>query len=63
MDLTIGPFRPGASSRLREEKPADDVASALLLLSDELDLRRDDGGEMLHLVMTDREWRPALTLR
>jgi hypothetical protein len=56
LELTIGPFRLGASTELTTGAP-DDVGSALRLLSDELDLRRDDGSEILHVVMLDQRQR------
>jgi anti-sigma regulatory factor (Ser/Thr protein kinase) len=52
LELTIGPFRLGASSELAAGA-AGEVDSALRLLSDELDLSRDDGAEMLRIVMLD----------
>ena len=58
LELTIGPFRPGASAELTAGS-ADDVGSALRLLSDELDLRRDNGSEILHIVMLDHRQRAA----
>jgi anti-sigma regulatory factor (Ser/Thr protein kinase) len=58
LELTIGPFRPGASSTLSSGE-ADDVASALRLLSDELDVRTENGSELLRLVMLDGKPRSA----
>lgn len=52
LELTIGPFRPGASGELAAGA-SDEVDSALRLLSDELDVRREDGAEMLRIVMLD----------
>lgn len=52
LELTIGPFRAGASSELAAGA-ADDVEAALRLLSDELDVRRNDGDELLRIVMVD----------
>ena len=57
LELTIGPFRPGASAELASGA-SDDVESALRLLSDELDVHRDDGAEMLRIVMLDHEGSP-----
>ena len=53
LELTIGPFRPGASASLSGSGQSD-VGSALSLLSDELDVKRDNGNEEVHLVMLDR---------
>lgn len=53
LELMIGPFRAGAGERLTSGE-VDDVASALTLLSDELDVRREDGHEAVRLVMVDR---------
>ncbi len=58
LELVIGPFRPGVSSEL--SRGADDeVGSALRLLSDELDVRQDEVGEILHIVMLDQRSRPG----
>jgi serine/threonine-protein kinase RsbW len=53
LEMVIGPLRPGASSDLTGGSP-DDVGSALRLLSDELEVRRDNGAEILHIVMLDQ---------
>jgi len=58
LELVIGPFRHGASSELQAGSP-DDVGSALRLLSDELEVREDEGGDVLHIVMLDQRVRPA----
>jgi serine/threonine-protein kinase RsbW len=52
LELTIGPFRPGASSALSSGQVSD-VDSALRLLSDELEVRPEDGTESLRLLMLD----------
>ena len=52
LELTIGPFRPGTSGELAAGA-SDEVDSALRLLSDELDVSRDDGAELLRIVMLD----------
>jgi hypothetical protein len=57
LELTIGPFRQGASAELATGA-SDDVASALRLLSDELDVRLEDSTEMLRIVMLDQESQP-----
>ncbi len=56
LELTIGPFRPGASSGITDGSSTE-VASALKLLSDELDLRLEDGAEALRVVMLDGRLR------
>jgi anti-sigma regulatory factor (Ser/Thr protein kinase) len=53
LELTIGPFRTGASAEL-SKGASDEVDSALRLLSDELSVTRDGGDEMLRLVMVDQ---------
>jgi serine/threonine-protein kinase RsbW len=58
LELTIGPFRPGASSELAAGEETE-VGSALRLLSDELDVRRDDGSEVLRVVMVDERMRSS----
>jgi serine/threonine-protein kinase RsbW len=57
LELTIGPFRSGASAELHEDGALHDAKSALLLLSDELEIRAANGEEILHVVMTDRRQR------
>jgi anti-sigma regulatory factor (Ser/Thr protein kinase) len=53
LELTVGPFRSGASASL--SAPRDGPSpSPLVLLSDEVSVRRDDGGgELLHVVVID----------
>jgi serine/threonine-protein kinase RsbW len=58
LELTIGPLRPGASAELTGAT-SDDVGSALRLLSDELDVRRDHDAEILHIVMLDQRSQSA----
>jgi serine/threonine-protein kinase RsbW len=58
LELTIGPFRGGTSSELREERPIRDVGSALVLLSDEVKIEASDGDELLRVVMTDMGREP-----
>jgi anti-sigma regulatory factor (Ser/Thr protein kinase) len=58
LEVTIGPLRPGASSELAAGSEGE-VGSALRMLSDELDVRRQNGSEMLHVVMLDQRLRPA----
>jgi hypothetical protein len=59
LELTIGPFRSGTGSELREERPVRDVGSALVLLSDAVEIEPRDGEEMLRVVMTDAGREPA----
>jgi anti-sigma regulatory factor (Ser/Thr protein kinase) len=54
LELTIGPFADGSGGQLRHEAPDYSAASALTMLSDELDVRHEDGGEVLYVVMVDR---------
>ena len=58
LELTIGPFVDGSGSQLSAEAPDYSAASALAKLSDELEVRRQDGAEVLYVVMIDRR-RPA----
>jgi serine/threonine-protein kinase RsbW len=58
LELTIGPLRPGASAELAAGDRGD-VGSALRMLSDELDVRLQNGSETLRVVMLDRRLRPA----
>jgi anti-sigma regulatory factor (Ser/Thr protein kinase) len=57
LELTIGPFRAGTGAALRRKQgPVGevDVSSALVVLSDELEVRPASGGEVLHVVMIDQ---------
>lgn len=56
IELTLGPLRPGASDELRTESPSD-VASALRLLTDELEVVSRDGSDALRLLMRDQRSR------
>jgi serine/threonine-protein kinase RsbW len=58
LELTIGPFRSGSGSELREEKPVRDVGSALVMLSDAVEIEAANGDEMLRVVMTDMGREP-----
>jgi anti-sigma regulatory factor (Ser/Thr protein kinase) len=52
LELAVGPFRAGESDSLRS--PRDDPApSPLMLLSDEVSVRRDGDGELLSVVVID----------
>jgi hypothetical protein len=52
LELTIGPFRRGASSQLTGAEQSE-VGSALKRLSDELHVDGDDGREAVRVVMLD----------
>jgi len=56
LELAIGPFRNGVGAEVSSGSP-DEVGSALRLLSDELDVRQDEVGEILHIVMLDQRTR------
>ena len=58
LELTIGPFRAGASTELAAGSSSD-VASALRLLSDELEVRQEDSAEVLRVVMLERGGQAA----
>jgi len=52
LELTIGPFKPGASSQLTGADQSE-VGSALRRLSDELHVDRTNGSEALRVVIRD----------
>ncbi len=52
LELTVGPFRPGASEILRASR-TDPAPSPLALLSDEVSIREAGDGELLHVVVID----------
>jgi serine/threonine-protein kinase RsbW len=54
LELTIGPFAQGSGSQLSHEAPEYSAASALTMLSDELEVRQDADAEVLYVVMVDR---------
>lgn len=54
LELTVGPFRTGSGSQLREERPVRDVGSPLLMLSDEVQVSAAADHEILRVVMTDQ---------
>ena len=58
LELAIGPFVEGSGGQLSEQAGDYSAASALTMLSDELEVRRDGDGEVLYVVMVDRR-RPA----
>jgi serine/threonine-protein kinase RsbW len=54
LELTIGPFREGSSETLAQEHGVGhDLASALVSLSDKLEVQPGDGGEFLHVALLD----------
>jgi serine/threonine-protein kinase RsbW len=52
LELTVGPFRAGASDQLRTA-PGERSASPLALLSDEVSVQPDGDGELLRVVVID----------
>jgi anti-sigma regulatory factor (Ser/Thr protein kinase) len=52
LELTVGPFRAGASETLRATRD-DPAPSPLALLSDEVSVVADGDGELLHVVVID----------
>jgi serine/threonine-protein kinase RsbW len=54
LELTIGPFLSGSGEQLSHQASDYSAASALTMLSDELDVRQEGGAEILHVVMVDR---------
>ncbi|HTU87151.1 MAG TPA: ATP-binding protein [Solirubrobacteraceae bacterium] len=54
LELTIGPFLAGSGEQLSHQAPDYSAASALTMLSDELEVRQDESGEVLYVVMVDR---------
>ena len=52
LELAIGPFTAGASEQLRALR-TDPSPSPLVLLSDEVSVRQDGDGEVLHVVVID----------
>jgi serine/threonine-protein kinase RsbW len=54
LELTIGPFLDGSGDQLSHHAPDYSAASALTILSDEIEVRQEDGAEVLHVVMVDR---------
>jgi len=53
LELTVGPFQPGSIIELRDQASEHGVGSALALLTDELEVHREDDAELLHVVMID----------
>jgi anti-sigma regulatory factor (Ser/Thr protein kinase) len=53
LELTIGPFRDGTGSWLSENEGSEDVGGALSMLSDEVEVKPVEDGEMLRVVMVD----------
>lgn len=58
LEVTLGPLRTGASDELKSDAPSE-VASALRLLADEVEVQEENGTEVLRLVMRDRRERLA----
>jgi serine/threonine-protein kinase RsbW len=53
LEVTIGPFRDGASAWVQERGDADEPGDALVLLSDEVHIKPVQDGEALRVVMLD----------
>ena len=53
LELTIGPFRDGASEWLNDRASGEETDDALAMLSDEVDVRPVGAGEVLYVVMLD----------
>ena len=58
LEMTIGPFRSGASAALSERADGRPMGSALSLLADELEVVTSNGVEILRVVIDDRS-RPV----
>ena len=56
LEVTLGPLRTGASAELMNDSPSE-VSSALRLLADELEVRSENGDEVVRLVMRDQRSR------
>jgi hypothetical protein len=54
LELTIGPFMSGSGDQLSHHASDYSAASALTMLSDQLEVRKDEDGEVLYVVMVDR---------
>jgi anti-sigma regulatory factor (Ser/Thr protein kinase) len=54
LEMTIGPFQDGSGGQLSHQAPDYSAASALTMLSDELDVRQEESGEVLYVVLVDR---------
>jgi hypothetical protein len=53
LELTIGPFRDGASEWLNDRRSGQEADDALAMLSDQVDIRPVGAGEALYVVMLD----------
>ena len=53
LELTIGPFRDGASEWLNDRGSGQEADDALAMLSDQVDIRPVGAGEALYVVMLD----------
>ncbi len=61
LEIAVGPMRDGAGAELRKSEEMRQPGSALLLLSDTVQVRPIDGGELLQVVMTDEPGRLAVS--
>ncbi len=59
LEMTIGPFRTGASAALSRRTPRSAAESALGLLADEVEVVRANGSEMLRVVIDEPPPRMA----
>jgi hypothetical protein len=54
LEMMVGPFQDGSGGQLSHRAPEYSAASALTMLSDELQVRDEQGDEVLYVVMVDR---------
>jgi anti-sigma regulatory factor (Ser/Thr protein kinase) len=59
--ITLGPMRTGSGSLLTTDRGVREPGSALSLLSDSVQTRSGDGGELLEVVLTDEGGASAAT--
>lgn len=60
LELIVGPFREGSGEQLRSGSRTDGSRSPLTMLTDDLEITRANGSEMVRLVMIDhRRWPGA----
>jgi hypothetical protein len=54
LEMMVGPFQDGSGGQLSHRAPEYSAASALTMLSDDLQVRAEEGDEVLYVVMVDR---------
>lgn len=59
LEMTIGPFRTGASAVLSRQAPISATESTLGLLADEVEIVRANGSEILRIVIDEAPPQPA----